>query len=244
MIIRIKAKKAAEKAVKIFYPARCPLCGQIPRGKDPHGLACDACTAALIYTGENYCMKCGRPILSEQEEFCRDCLKHRHHYERCRAVFSYQGAIRTSIYQFKYANKREYALYYGQEMWNYLGAWIMELHPDFILPVPIHFRRRRQRGYNQAALLAKVLSMFSGLPADTKSLVRIRNTIAQKQLSAAERAANLKDAFAVKGTKLRGKRILLVDDIYTTGATADAAAKALKDAGAQKVYVVCVAVGG
>ena len=115
---------------------------------------------------------------------------------------------------------------------------------DVILPVPIHPKRRRQRGYNQAEVLARALSSLSGLPADTKSLARVRNTVPQKQLTAAERASNLKGAFRVSGKNLKGMSVLLVDDIYTTGATADAAAKTLKESGVKAVYVVCVAIGG
>ena len=236
--------KAAKQAAELFYPSRCPLCGQIPQTADPHGDVCDMCRAKLVYTGENYCMKCGRPILSERDEYCRDCQRHSRSFARCRAVFSYQGAVRTSLYRFKYANKREYAGYYGREMWQYLGDWIQSLHADVIVPVPIHKKRYRQRGYNQAALLAKELSRLSGIPADTKTLVRIRNTMPQKQLTALERTANLKGAFAVRSPELKGKRILLTDDIYTTGSTLDAAAQTLTKAGAQTVYAVCVAVGG
>ncbi len=239
-----KIRKAAKKAADILYPVRCPLCGQIPWGKDPHGRTCDRCAAGLVYTGENYCMKCGRPIPSEREEYCRDCLRRRHSFDRCRAVFSYQGAVRISLYRFKYANKREYASYYSEEIWRYLGEWITGLGVDVILPVPIHPKRRRQRGYNQAEVLARALSSLSGLPADMKSLARVRNTVPQKQLTAAERASNLKGAFRVSGKNLKGMSVLLVDDIYTTGATADAAAKTLKESGVKAVYVVCVAIGG
>lgn len=117
---------------------------------------------------------------------------------------------------------------------------------DVIIPIPIHKVKLKTRGYNQASLMALALSEFTGIKADIKAVKRVKKTKANKKLGAEQRAENMKNAFAVTETgkrKLKGKDILIVDDIYTTGATVDACAKMLKEAGAGKVYVLTLAAG-
>ena len=111
------------------------------------------------------------------------------------------------------------------------------------VPIPLHPSRRRKRGFNQAELLAKELSGRSGIPADAGLLMRVKKTRAQKELNDQERLTNLKDAFSVRKRKVPYQNIILVDDIYTTGSTMDAAAKVLKENGAKNIYFVCICVG-
>ncbi len=189
-------------------------------------------------------MQCGKPLEDDREEYCPDCSRKRHIFDQGRALFSYQGVIRESLYRFKYANKREYAHVYAQEMAGLLCGWIRQKKITRIVPVPLHPSRQRKRGYNQAAVLAKELGKILNLPVDENLLFRTRKTEAQKQLSQKARFRNLKGAFAAKELPGETERILLIDDIYTTGSTADAAADALKRRGNCRVFILTVAAGG
>ncbi len=159
-------------------------------------------------------------------------------------MISYQGQVRQSLYRLKYANRRDYAVVYGQEVAVHLGRWIRQMRITRIVPVPLRPSRRRTRGYNQAALIAREVGWQLDLPVDEKLLCRIRKTAPQKMLSGRQRKENLAGAFGVQSEVCRGERILLVDDIYTTGHTVDAAARCLKQVANCRVYVLTVAIGG
>jgi len=157
-----------------------------------------------------------------------------------RSVFRFEGAVRQAILQFKYKNVKAMATPLAQLMGKYLRA-----HPlpaDALVPVPLHPRRLRERGYNQSSLLAGELSKLTALPVAEKSLVRLKNTPPQTRTkSAAERQRNIARAFACRDRRLRGKHILLIDDVCTSGATLNACAVALKTAGAASVWGLTVA---
>ncbi len=129
-------------------------------------------------------------------------------------------------------------------MAGYLGPWILHRNITRIVPVPLHPARQRERGYNQAALPARELGRILDIPVDELLLRRAKPTSPQKMLTGEERQANLSGAFRLAGEIRPGERILLVDDIYTTGSTADAAAECLKKGGNCLIYVVVVAIGG
>lgn len=189
-------------------------------------------------------MRCGKPLEDEQQEFCPDCKRKRHFFVRGRSLMSYQGDVRKSLYRLKYGNKREYANCYGEEMAKYLGKWIRQQKITKIVPVPLHPARQRARGYNQAALLAESLGRQMGIPVDETLLYRTKKTAPQKVLTGMQRKQNLAGAFSVKRAIPAGERILLVDDIFTTGSTVDAAAKSLRRAGDCRIFVVTAAIGG
>ncbi len=221
------------------YPPRCPVCGDI----SDKGI-CGSCRKDLVPIRGNYCLKCGKPIEEEQEEYCPDCKKHAHSFDEGRGVFSYQGEIRKSLYRLKYDGKKEYGRIFGEEMERYLGAWIRQRNITRIVPVPLHPSRQRERGYNQAALPARELGRLLDIPVDERLLCRAKPTSPQKTLTGEERRTNLSRAFRLTGEISPGERILLVDDIYTTGSTADAAAACLKKGGNCLIYVLVVAIGG
>ncbi|MCD7921477.1 MAG: ComF family protein [Clostridiales bacterium] len=222
-----------------LYPPRCPACD----GISAYGI-CDRCRRDLVYIRDDFCMKCGKPLAGEQDEYCADCGKKRHYFDQGRALFSYQGRIRPSLYRLKYANRREYAAVYGREMADSLGGWVRQMRITKIVPIPLHPSRQRKRGYNQADLLAKVIGRCLDLPVDTQLLCRVRKTAPQKTLTSRQRKENLAGAFQTRSAIRPGERILLVDDIYTTGNTADAAALCLKRSGTCRVYVMNTAIGG
>lgn len=227
------------KILDYLYPPRCPVCDRIC-GKG----ICDPCRQKLVYIKEDFCLKCGKPLSDSRQEYCADCRKRKHAYLQGRALFSYQGVIRKSLYRLKYANKREYAHYYGEEMAKHLGKWILQKKITKIVPIPLHPARKRQRGYNQAALLARSIGLSMDIPVDEHLLYRVKKTVPQKELTGQERKVNLNGAFAVRRSIRPGERILLVDDIYTTGSTVDAAAECLMRAGSSRIYVITTAIGG
>lgn len=228
-----------KRILDYIYPPRCPVCD----GISAQGI-CGSCRKKLSFITEDYCMRCGKPLDDERQEFCSDCKRRKHFFIQGRSLLSYQGPVRRSLYRLKYANKREYAEAYGKEMARYLGRWIRQQKITKIVPIPLHPARRKSRGCNQAALLARSLGKQMNIPVDEKLLYRTKKTAPQKALTGAERRINLEKAFIVKGNVCTDERILLVDDIFTTGSTVDAAAKALKQTGDCHIFVASVAIGG
>jgi len=172
---------------------------------------------------------------------CGYCRRGAFQFERARSFGYYEGALREILQHYKYRGLRPLARPLGQRLAQTLerlqgGTW------DLVLPVPLHRNRERQRGFNQAGLLAEQVGKLFGIRMGGKDCVRVRDTPPQAGLRAAERRKNVKGAFAVpQPERVRGLRVLLVDDVLTTGATADACARALLEAGAKGVAVLTLA---
>lgn len=179
-----------------------------------------------------------------RKEFCTDCTRKRHYYNAGRVVWVYTKELRLSIYRFKYNNKREYADFYVSELVRLYGGWIKRLGVDAILPIPLHKSKYRKRGFNQAQVLAEAIGKELDIPVLSDILVRIKNTSAQKNLNDKERQENVKNAFKIVNNEVQLKKILLVDDIYTTGSTIDSAARVLKGDGVKEVYFICLGTSG
>lgn len=192
-------------------------------------------------------MKCGKPLKYDWQEYCSDCAHTHHYYDRGRALWPHISLVTLSIYRFKFHNQRNFAKYYAAEAGKILEKTMKLWNPALIVPIPLHKAKRRKRGYNQAEVFANELGKVFGVPADGGVLVRVRNTAPQKKLDSGVRRRNLKRAFRVadkeKMSLVRGRTILLVDDIYTTGSTMDEAARVLKAAGAEKVYYLTISIG-
>ena len=227
----------------LLFPRRCPICD---RPVEPYGaLICEECAQVPVPVGDSVCMKCGKPVEAE-EEYCADCAARKHLYYRGMAVYRYRS-VSGSLYRFKYDGRREYADFYGEGMARAMDRFLRETGPrhapELLIPVPCSAKRIRKRGYNQAALLARRLSGKTGIPASEGLLIRSRDTRAMRGMTAAERQINLKRTFHVYGNGVRLKSIMLIDDIYTTGATIDACAGALLEAGAEEVSFLTLAIG-
>lgn len=192
---------------------------------------------------EPKCKKCGKPLLVQEQEYCRDCRTGEHFFTKGQAVFPYEKEIRKSVQRFKFQNKREYKDFYAEEMAALCGGEILEWAPDAILPIPMYRKKQKKRGYNQAEILAEEIGKRLGIPVRKRVLRRVRNTIPQKELSRRERQENLKDAFCVMLPDTKIKKALLVDDIYTTGATIDAAARVLLEQGIEEVRFLVLCCG-
>ena len=232
--------------IDILYPVRCPICGDIivPAKQ----MICGACKNQLIYIDEPRCKRCSKPIEEEEQEYCSDCDRKQFHYKRGYAVWVYNDAMKTSIAAFKYHSKKEYSSFYIHEMLRLYRKAIQALSIDAILPVPIHHSKYLERGYNQADLLAKGIGKELKLPVYSKLLIRNKKTLPQKDLSDRDRLKNLSEAFEVKEKDLNIdlksiKKVLLVDDIYTTGSTVEACSILLKSHGIEEVYFIVLCIG-
>ncbi len=227
-------RKILNSTLDIIFPRRCPVCDD---AVDVHGaLICRGCAGDFNRIRDPYCLKCGRPLFDETQRLCDECKTRKHDFVRGRAVFEYDEALKESIYRYKYGGRREYADYYGRIMADTLGDWIRSLKPDALIPVPVHKKRLRERGYNQAQLLSRKLSELLDIPTYSDILTRTEDTRVQKGLNARERQNNLKKALKINCDVVKLKNIIVIDDIYTTGSTIDAAASCFKDIGVTEVY--------
>jgi len=226
--------------LKLLWPEICPFCGRLNR----NGI-CPACKIKLkeLIIGQPRCMKCGKPIGRMEKEYCPDCDDTIHYYDVGRALWIHKSPVNESIYQFKYHNQREFGKYYAKEMAKQFESIVCEWKPDVIIPVPLHFRRKRKRGYNQSQIIAEKLGEILDIPVDVTILKRVKYTNPQKKLDHNARRKNLHNAFRVAENRKGIKSVLLVDDIYTTGNTIDEAARKLKQAGVEKVYFLTVSIG-
>lgn len=228
----------------ILFPVRCPVCDRV---LDVGAIICPECVHVLHRVEEPVCMHCGKPLDREEREYCADCSRReKSNYEKGVALWVYDQWARSSIARFKYGNRQEYAVYYARELVRAYGEVIATWDADVLIPVPVHKKRLRQRGYNQAEVLAKELGRKLGIPV-VDYLVRTVKTKAQKELDHKSRQRNLQHAFALaKPYKVLyqfPKCVIIVDDIYTTGSTIEACAGALKAWGIERVYYVSLCIG-
>ncbi len=218
------------------------MCTQIlPPGG---ALICEECKLKLAYVKNPRCKKCGKPLESPGKEYCRDCTKKKHYYNEGRVVWIYTKEMRQSIYRFKYNNKREYADFYVKELVRLYGGWITGLEVEAIIPVPMYNRKYRVRGFNQAQVLAEGIGREMNIPVLSEVVGRNKSTIAQKNLNNKERQENIKNAFKITNNKVKLNKILLVDDIYTTGSTMDAVSRVLRENGTKEIFFVCLCTSG
>jgi len=221
-----------EPVLDFLFPLRCVGCG---RGGS---LLCSRCQSALPHLPPPLCAKCGKPL--SVGTICHDCENRPTAIDGIRSIFPFNGVVRQAILQFKYQNVKALAPPLAQLMGKYLH--VHPLPADTLVPVPLHPRRLRERGYNQSSLLAKELGKLASLPIAEGSLLRLKTTPPQtRTISAKKRLSNVAGAFTCRDQRLAGKRILLIDDVCTSGATLDACATALKAAGATSIWGLTLA---
>lgn len=225
----------------MLYPPRCPICTGILKKKEK--TVCPGCQKQLPYIRKLRCMKCGKQLSQEEQEYCLDCLKKEHFFKQGIALWSYHKQVKNSVYRFKYKNKREYATAYANEILRIYKKIICCWGFNAIIPIPLYYKKKKKRGYNQAEVLAKELGKMLNLPVYSDILIRTRDTKPQKQLNDKERQKNLKKAFKFCPNSIELNKVAIIDDIYTTGTTADEAARCLLDAGIQEVYLILLCIG-
>lgn len=238
----MNVKDIVSRGLDILYPRRCPVCGQIvmPKGR----LICPDCLKALAPVRQPCCKKCGKEVTEDTVEYCFDCTRHDRSFEYGIALLNYNEAAGRSMAQIKYNNRREYLDFYAAAAVSRLGSAIRRMNAQALVPVPVHPARLKTRGFNQAEKFARRISGPLGIPVNTTLLARNKNTMPQKDLNPSERLKNLEEAFLALRPPTGLESVILVDDIYTTGSTIEACARALKRAGISKVYFISICIGG
>jgi competence protein ComFC len=241
--LRARASSLAKLVELLVYPSFCHLCAE-PLDEPGEKIVCRTCLAGLIPRSGPSCPLCGRFHEGAGEDhLCSRCLERTPPFSAHRSCGAYDGALRDIILLFKYrkfaplsrplAGYAETCLASDPRLWE--GA-------DFFVPVPLHPARRRERGFNQSRLLARDLARLRGLMVLEGCLVKARNVPPQAALRAADREKNVKNAYAVRRRrKVQGKTLILVDDVYTTGATLRECGRVLLEAGARDVRAITLA---
>lgn len=229
---RIAITSIKRRLLDLLFPARCGGCGR------PGSLLCPACLAQVRPVPQPLCVRCGHPLPAPGR--CNDCLAGQFHVSAIRAAAIYADPLSKAIHRFKYEGRPELHEPLGQLLAGYWRSRTVTV--DLAAAVPLHDNRLAERGYNQAELLARVLCREVGLPLLRAGvLYRQRDTAQQMLLGPAERRQNVHGAFGWAGPALEGCKVLLIDDVATTGSTLEACAEALLAAGAGKVWALTAA---
>ncbi len=229
--LKEQALRVAQATLNLLFPPRCVVCGRV--GAE----LCSPCLQSFTRLGESICPVCG--VWQEGAGLCPRCMTWRPAFHQMRSAYRFEGGIRKAIHALKYEGRRGAAGPLAE-------ATALVLTPDSrdmaLCAVPLHVKRQAERGYNQSDLLAQELARYWGMPYLGEGAVqRSRETSPQVGLDFAARQANVYQAFAAQPERVRGRSIILVDDVCTTGATLDACAQALLMAGAVSVSAVTVA---
>ena len=228
--------------LELLYPKRCIACDKVLLNIEKEMGFCRACSKKIKLVGPDYCLKCGTPI-NNKEELCHNCKNGSHFFEQNKAIFIYTGEMKNAMYRFKYANRRCYGKVFADHALKCYGNWLKEQKIDAIIPVPMYKPKERQRGYNQAAVFARALGAKINIPVEEGIVIRQTDTTAMKQLNQLKRKKNLLKAFTTSKNIVQFRKVLIVDDIYTTGTTLDEVSRALKNGGVKEVYGMCVCIG-
>jgi competence protein ComFC len=230
MLTRMAGLK--KRALDLLFPRWCLGCGR------EGDYFCPACRRSLPFIGAPVCPRCGRP--STTGTLCTACTGSRADIDGIRAPFLFEGLVRQAIHELKYNNLRDLAPTLAGLLHEYVAR--NPLPGEVLVPVPLHPRRLRERGYNQSALVARELSKLGGMPVVEGSLVRSAYTSAQvRSASVEERRRKVAGAFTCRDRHLAGRKVVLIDDVSTSGATLNACAAALESAGAASVWGLVIA---
>ncbi len=227
----------------IVFPPRCHACKAFIPDAGPLHL-CAPCLESCERIRSPLCTRCGAPFLTAggDDHLCGDCITSPPCFTSARAAARFTGPVRELIHRFKYNRRVQLCRPLGLLAAGQLRSFAEAAAADLLIPVPLHEKRLRHREFNQALLLGEVLGRQWRLPVSRGNLRRIRWTEPQINLSASERIANVRGAFAVaEPALLREKRIILVDDVYTTGSTVAECSRILIRADAAEVHVVTIA---
>jgi len=229
----------------LVYPELCQLC-RAQRASPRDGFVCAKCWTHVRFIRPPFCERCGLPFPGDLTTTfeCTNCREMELYFSSARSAVVAKTVVLEAIHRFKYQRALWFENFLADLLVREAVPALREQPWHGIVPVPLHPLKLREREFNQAARLAAPLAAATGIPLNEKLLRRIAPTATQTLLTRAERAANMKNAFAVRpGVRLAGKKFVLVDDVFTTGATTSACARALRDAGAAEVCVWTVARG-
>jgi ComF family protein len=228
----------------LFFPIRCAGCGDAGMYAG-ESRWCQTCRESLAWVGSPLCPCCGTPFLdspASPDHLCGDCLNGAFHFDSARSAVLYGGVVRERIHQLKFGGKLHWTPPLAELLERAWRSDATQQSVDVIVPIPLHIRRLRQRGFNQSALLARELGRRVELPVRFDVLDRTRWTDPQTRLKRNARLENVKGAFeALRPARLEGRSVLLVDDVFTTGTTISECARVLKKAGAAEVHALTAA---
>jgi ComF family protein len=232
----LQLKKLWNKILELLIPPACLVCGN--RIDDRHQVICSDCEAKLYLIGEGTCPVCG----SENKKLpCEFCAEGQFNFDSAISIFRYSGPVRDLIHILKYEGYSSPAGYFALPIAELIESHTALKNYDYICSVPLHRVRKRERGYNQSDLIAYAVAQLIDMLYLNPVQRRI-NTLSQTLLSRDHRIKNLEGAFKVKDKKLvEGKKIILIDDVFTTGSTLNEIAKTLHSAGAEKICAITVA---
>jgi ComF family protein len=230
----------------VFFAAGCRICDKllVQASRVP---VCEECLAAFTPLPEKQCEVCGQPleglpVLEDQGMVCPNCRQRSFAFHRARSYGVYEGTLVQAILLLKFEQMAPLGAYFARRLEELVLREPEILAADVVVPVPLHRQREKERGYNQAALIARPLAKRLRLPYKAVLLVRTRPRPDKQILTFAERWESVRGAFATRpGSQVDNRRVLLVDDVVTTGATLDACSRALRDAGAKSVIGLTVA---
>jgi len=239
MMVRESLKQLSDigKAfLNIVFPPVCLNCHV--RIDNADKFLCESCTLKIEPITEKICSRCGSLV---SEAGCESCVEHRWYFTKARSLFPYEGVLKELIHELKYKEMANIGRFLGDKAVSYIREKHYPEECDVVTAIPLHPVRQRERGYNQAGLLAATIAKEMDWLYQAKLIERKRYTATQTSLSRNEREANIRQAFRVqKNIDVKQKKILLIDDVFTTGATVNAASQILKDAGAEAVYVLTI----
>lgn len=231
-------------ALKVIFPTKCPLCGTVLKATEIG--ACWKCMCSLPVIHGARCIRCSKQV-DEGEEFCSDCKKRKFVYMQGYAMWHYNSITDRVVAGLKYKRRRDYTDFLALELSYHCARYLNNWKTDALIPVPLHSKKLRNRGFNQAQLLASGISNNIGIPVRDDIIVRCRKTRPQKYLDDKNRAVNLKGAFTINPKYFRSPdklhNVVLVDDVYTTGSTINSCAEVLINEGISNVYFVCLCIG-
>jgi len=245
----LKLPDRLDRLVDWLYPPRCRACAERIHGPDREYF-CAPCWLQIQLVSHPLCRVCGRPFpdASGDDHTCGVCLERAPRFAAARAWACYpreasaQHALRQVVQKYKYGRKVSLGRPLGRLMARGCEEFLRECHADLIVPVPLHAKRLRWRGFNQALLLAREVGLICRLPVDPFVLQRQKETVAQTKLSEGDRRRNVRGAFALRPDKsVKDLTVLVVDDVYTSGATVNECSRTLKRAGAKEAYVLTLA---
>ena len=229
----------------LLYPELCQLC-HVSRATVGEGFVCGDCQRQVRPVAPPFCHRCGLPFEGEltTEFVCANCHDVTFDFVSARAAVVAQGVAREAILRYKYQRQLWFEPFLAGWLVRHAVPELAPLKPSLVVPVPLHPVKEREREFNQAARLAAPLAAALRIPLNARLLRRVSYTVTQTRLSRTARAANMHGVFAIQpGTSLAGQGVVLVDDVFTTGATTNACARVLRAAGATQVWVWTVARG-
>ncbi len=226
-------KKAGAFTLDLIFPNRCPLCGEVINWKYEY---CQGCFDELPYTGEEFCHGCGNISSS--------CICHRNEnlFSRCYAAFYYLDSAKGGVVYLKNTKNNVFPRLFAEKIKSDIEADPYEFKADFIVPVPMSKTKLRKRGFNQAEVLADALSQQLNIPICNNALVKSISFVAQHKLSATRRKSNASHLYSAgKNIDIKGKTVIIVDDVMTTGSTINSCAEILLEMGAEKIIAAVAA---